>query len=149
MVAVPQDRFCPPGIYGRKNDTQIQRQGKTRGTYNFVLVCQLPTHAPPPLSHSNPPLTATTSKLLLVVDLLGWSLVGGQGRMVFDSWCPSVNRWLLSSADHHLCGQEEQYSNSGSRWRQSKKDPHTHFVTLVFICVDSRNLFGMKQPSLK
>ena len=94
-------------------------------------------HAPPlplPLPCSNPSLAATAADLLLVVGFLGWGMVGGWGRMVFAEvdGVDGVDRWraarecgpVPACADHHLCGQEEQDSNSGSRWRQRKN--HTH-----------------------
>ena len=40
-----------------------------------------------------------------------------------DRWCAACSR-VPACADHHLCGQGEQDSNLGSRWRQRKSHMH-------------------------
>ena len=89
MVAVPRDRFCPPGIYGQKNNTLSQRQGKSKRDLQFCLVpvilrpCNAATAAAAPFQSS---AAATAADLLLVENCLGRGMVGGRGRMVFDAW---------------------------------------------------------------
>jgi len=109
VVAVPRDRFCPPGIYGRKIDTLFKGQRAKQEALTILFLARSLVLHPCTTAAAAPALFqsfACRHRGRFVArggfSWLGWSGVGGGWSLLrLMVWMVSTDGALLASAD--LC----------------------------------------------